>query len=150
MRPHDHEHDHGPQGHSHDTFPLDNDNYEPEEDAVVWRSLRRKFESLGLVKKGPITLATRPDPGMRDLGQPYTKVLRVGLPDVQAQPSGVPTIGTAYVYQVWGYTPELQFVNEDFEAHWEQHDLGQASTLKIAHETAAGWREGLVGEYDIK
>jgi hypothetical protein len=82
-------------------------------------------------------------------GQPYTMVRAVKIPSVDPTPQG-PVVYALGVYQVDGYTLELKFIDEDFQHVWEQHDLGQVSTLKTAHEVAAGWRERLVDEYDVK
>lgn len=83
------------------------------------------------------------------MGQPYTLVRAVQVPNVQATPAGPVVLGVS-VFQIDGFTLELQFIDEDFQEVWEQHDLGQASTLPIAHDTARSWREKLVGEYDTK
>lgn len=99
-------------------------------------------------KRDVESMPRKPHQRARMCGQPYTRVERIAVPNVQATPEG-PKVLTMYVFQITGYTLETKFVDEEWTSLWEEHDLGQASTLPVAHETAGEWRRGLVGEYAI-
>lgn len=90
----------------------------------------------------------QPHQRARQHGQPYTRVESIAVPNVQATPEGPITV-TMYVFAITGYTLEAKFLDEEWTSVWEEHDLGQAATLKIADQAAWEWRRDLVGEYAI-
>lgn len=83
-------------------------------------------------------------------GQPYTRISRIAVPNVEATPDG-PEVTTVYKHQITGYTFETKFDGklEEWVPVVEEHDLGQADTLEVAHTVAADWRGDLVGNYSI-
>lgn len=96
-----------------------------------------------------LSLPKQQDSVVRRIRQPYTKIVATVVPSVQATPAG-PLVLKESVYLLEGYTPELQFVDEDFRETWEYHDLGRHADLLLANLAAASWREARVlDEYPI-
>lgn len=92
--------------------------------------------------------STKPHQRASRQGQPYTRVMARTLPRVVPTPEG-PHILLDHVSQVFGYTYEQKFQDDEWHFVWEEHDLGQQPDLKSGHRVAAEWRESLVGEYPI-
>lgn len=73
----------------------------------------------------------------------YQRFRRIEQPYTAIRPEG-------NVFHVFGYTPEHRLNGkEEMELIWDEHDLGQVATPKIARQAAADWRLDLVGLYPI-